>query len=103
MENLFLLTAESNGLNFHPSKFGCPLLPTLGATALGKGSLLGRARVNCLDVWPMSYSCREHFKELSLYFGPNENILYKKVYSSQVNHNCFVALSYDAPKSKQKL
>ena len=63
------------GLNFHPWKFWCPLLPALGAAALGKWSLLGRARVNCLKLGPIYFNCWKHFERLSLDLGPNEHII----------------------------
>ena len=61
-------------LILHPWKLGCPLLLALGAAALQKWSLLERARINCLEIWPMSYNCWKHLAGLSLDLGPNEHI-----------------------------
>ena len=55
------------GLVFHPWMFGCRLLTALGAAALGNWVLLGHARVNCLEIWPISYNFWKHFKR----FHPN--------------------------------
>ena len=68
------------GLVLHPCKFGCSLLPALGGAALGKWSLLGSARINCLEIGPISYNGRKHFIGLSLDLGPNECIFLMKVY-----------------------
>ena len=53
-------------------KFGFPNPPGFGAGALWKWSLLGRVRLNCLDLWPISYNCWKLFGGLSLDLWPND-------------------------------
>ena len=40
----------------HSWQCGCAFLGALGAVALSKISLLGRARINCLEIWPIYYT-----------------------------------------------
>ena len=68
-------SVKACGLFLHLWKFVCPLLPALGAAALGKWGLLGRARVNFLEIVPISYNFWKRFEGLSLDLVPNEHII----------------------------
>ena len=63
---LSYLLVKACGLVIHPYKCGCALLCSLGAVAIGKWSLLGRARIYCLEILPISYNCWKHFRGLSI-------------------------------------
>ena len=53
-----------------------------------KKSLPGRARINCLKIWQISYNYWKHFRGLSLDLVTNEHIISIKVYSGQEDPEC---------------
>ena len=64
------------GLVLHPSKFGCPLLPTLGAAALEKWSLLGCAGNDCFRKFDQ-YLQQETFQIIIFICGTKESNIIK--------------------------
>ena len=74
LADLFLLTNESSQSKLSILKVRVPSLPSLD-----EGAILGRVRINCLDIITIFYYSRKYFREIS------QHLVIKKVISVKEN------------------
>ena len=75
LADLFLLTNESSQSQLSILKVRVPTL-----RSLDEGALLGRVRINCLIILPISYYCWKYFREIF------QHLVIKKSHFNQRKH-----------------